>query len=281
MRSDPPRRKAPASACVRTVALAPLMAIALLTLMAPSAGAAVSVSGGDDYSETFESQCGSSGMVEVWHSGGYDSGEGSVTVTGTFPNVHGSMTFTALSSGSGCAQAEFRYFTVRATSRASPQRSSPVNAHYCRNPGIPADRCPDSSIFGVKLDNPDPAETSSGEEKVIGYYLSNDDGSTVSENNAGGVRATEIIEDSDGNARLGDSACLGTIVHTTGQGLSWNRDSQGRFTVAVASSLSGTSGCLDEQDTAAYIAYHQQRETDFAASWPQLYVASAWSYSTG
>ena len=122
---------------------------------------------------------------------------------------------------------------------------------------------PDSSIFGVRLDKPDPVETSSDEEKVVGYYLSNDDGSTVAENNAGGVRATEIIEDSDGNARLGDSACLGTIVHTTQQGLSWNRDSQGRFTVAVASSLSGTSGCLDEQDTAAYIAYHQQERDGF------------------
>ena len=273
MESNPPRRKVLTVPFVHTVVLSPIMAIALLTLMAPSAGAATSVSGGAAYSETFRSQCGSSGTVEVWHPGGYASGTGSVTVTGTFPTTQSSVAFTALSTGSGCAQSEFRYFAVQGSPVGRP---SPLNAPQCAIPNLDLYDCYDDLFFGLKFDKPVSAQTTRDGKKILGYYITRDTGGGVHESNWDGTRVTEIIEDSAGDPRLGESTCRGTIVHTTGQGIA--RRTQDHE--VIASSLSGTSGCLTAQEATAYIAYHQQRERDFAAKWPLLYDASAWSHTT-
>ena len=273
MRLNSPRRKMLTADFVRTVVISPIVALALLALMAPSVGAATSVSGGDAYRETFRSLCGSSGTVEVWHPGGYAVGRGSVTVTGTFPDIQNSVAFTALSTGSGCAQSEFRYFAVQGSSAGRP---SPTNGAQCPIPNLDLYDCFDDLFFGLKFDKPVSAQTTTDGKKILGYYLTRDNGSAVYETNWDGARATEIIEDSNGNPRLGDSVCLGTIVHTTEQGIAQRL----RDHAMIASSLSGTSGCLTAQEASSYIAAHQQRESAFASSWPLLYDASAWSYST-
>jgi len=236
------------------------MAVALITLIAPSANAAVTVSVGDSYSESFASQCGSSGTVKVWHPGGYDSGTGSVTVNGTFPSTHHTVTMTAISSGPDCTHAEMRYFTVHGSDARSTQslESKDLGGYY-----------------GGRLDKPPTEHTATNGGKVVGYVFTNDLGNAVNEHTEGGVVVREVIEDSGGRRHLGEPTCIGVVVYKTGQVIARNT-TDGTLRASI---MTGRSGCLDEQQAAQVIATHQAAQAAFAAKWPSHYVASAWSYT--
>ena len=258
MSLHPPRRKVRAGALVRAVILAPVLAIALIAVTVPPAGAATTVTEGDSYEETFTSGCGASGTVKVWHPGGYDSGTGSVTVSGTFGNTHGRVTMTAVSSGQDCTDVEMRYFNVADSEDNAANTLADLGDDY----------------YGGRVDKPlSEQTTTSNGDKVVGYAFTNDLGNEVNEDSEGGVVVREIIEDSYGDQRLGPSTCIGVVVYTTAQFVYTFEGS------LKASSRMSKTGCLDEQLAAVVIAAHQARQADFAAKHPSLYNASAWSYT--